>query len=121
MVSRNQQEYVLIRSLILLQVIHYHWCTSSIHKLLQAGRREAVASYSIKCFRKLLSYCGPKKYHALNVFIDTFQGHNKDDTNGTRDYRAASYNIIISFILRIPVYYFLIDILHFGMFSVKYI
>ncbi len=52
--------------------------------------------YPIKCFRKLLSYCGPKKYHAIYVFIDTFQGHYKDGTNGTRDYRAAS---CISFIL----------------------
>ncbi len=29
--------------------------------------------YLIKCFRKLLSYCGPKKYHVIYVFIDTFQ------------------------------------------------
>ncbi len=55
-------------------------------------------------FRKFLSYCGPQKYHAIYVFLDTFQGHYKDGTNGTRDYRAAS---CISFILRIPVYYLL--------------
>ncbi len=60
--------------------------------------------YPMKCFRKLLSYCGPKKYYAIYVFLDTFQGHYKDGTNGTRDYRAAS---CISFILRIPVYYLL--------------
>ena len=60
--------------------------------------------YPIKCFRKLLSYCGPKKYHAIYVFIDTFQGHYKDGTDGTRDYRAAS---CISFILRLPVFYIL--------------
>ncbi len=57
--------------------------------------------YPIKCFRKLLSYCGPKKYHAIYVFIDTFQGHYNDGTNGTRDYRAAS---CMSFALRIPAY-----------------
>ncbi len=67
--------------------------------------------YPIKCFRKLLSYCGPKKYHALYVFLDTFQGRYKDGTNGTRDYRAVS---CISFILRIPVYYFLNDRHHIG-------
>ncbi len=58
--------------------------------------------YPFKCFRKLLSYCGPKKYHAIYVFIDTFQGHYKDGTNGTRDYRVASY---ISFLLRIIACY----------------
>ncbi len=60
--------------------------------------------YPFKFFCKLLSYCGPQKYHAIYVFLDTFQGHYKDGTNGTRDYRAAS---CISFILRIPVYYLL--------------
>ncbi len=60
--------------------------------------------YPIKRFRKLLSYCGPKKYHALYVFLDTFQGHYKDVTNGTRDYRAAS---CISFVLRFGVVYVL--------------
>ncbi len=58
--------------------------------------------YPMKCFRKLLSYCGPKKYHAIYVFIDTFQGHYKDGTNGTRNYRVAS---CMSFALRIPVYF----------------
>ncbi len=57
--------------------------------------------YPMKCFRKLLSYCGPKKYHAIYMFIDTFQGHYKDGTTGTRDFRAAS---CISFVLRIPLY-----------------
>ncbi len=51
--------------------------------------------YPFKHFRKLLSYCGPHAY----VFLDTFQGHYKDGTNGTRDYTE--------FILRIPVYYLL--------------
>ncbi len=73
--------------------------------------------YPMKCFRKLLSYCGPKKYHAIYVFIDTFQGHYKDGTNGTRDYRAAS---CISFILRIPVYYFLNDNLQYGKLSAQF-
>ncbi len=57
--------------------------------------------YPIKCFRKLLSYCGPKKYHAIYMFLDTFQGHYNDGTNGTRDYRVASCT---SFALRIPAY-----------------
>ena len=54
--------------------------------------------YPIKAFRRLLTCCGSSRYHAIYVFIDTFQGHYKDGTNGSRDYRAASS---ISFLLKI--------------------
>ena len=53
--------------------------------------------YPIKAFRRFLTCCGSSRYHAIYVFIDTFQGHYKDGTNGSRDYRAASS---ISFLLR---------------------
>ena len=53
--------------------------------------------YPIKAFRRLLTCCGSSRYHAINIFMDTFQGHYKDGTNGSRDYRAASS---ISFLLR---------------------
>ena len=53
--------------------------------------------YPIKAFRRLLSRFGSSKYHSIYVFIDTFQGHYKDGTNGTRDFRAVSS---ISFLLR---------------------
>ena len=53
--------------------------------------------YPIKAFRRLLTCCGSSRYHAIYVFIDTFQGHYKDGTNGSQDYRAASS---ISFLLR---------------------
>ena len=47
--------------------------------------------YPTKIFRKLLSCCLSLRWqHAVSAFIDTFQGHYKDGTNGTRDYRAAS-------------------------------
>ena len=47
--------------------------------------------YPTKIFRKLLSHCLSLRWqHALSAFIDTFQGHYKDGTNATRDYRAAS-------------------------------
>ena len=54
--------------------------------------------YPIKAFRRLLTYCGSSRYHAIYVFIDTFQGYYKDGTNGSRDYRAASS---ISFLLKV--------------------
>ena len=47
--------------------------------------------YPTKIFRKLLLYFLPLRWQqAVSTFIDTFQGHYKDGTNGTRDYRAAS-------------------------------
>ena len=53
--------------------------------------------YPIRAFRRLLTHCGSSRYHAISVFMDAFQGHYKDGTNGSRDYRAASS---ISFLLR---------------------
>ena len=53
--------------------------------------------YPIRAFRRLITCCGSSRHHAIYVFMDTFQGHYKDGTNGSRDYRAASS---ISFILR---------------------
>ncbi len=57
----------------------------------------ATYSSPLKAFRQLLMCCGSSRYHAIYAFIDTFQGHYKDGTNGSRDYRAASS---ISFLLK---------------------
>ena len=47
--------------------------------------------YPIKIFRRLLSSCVSVRWQqAIGTFIDMFQGHYKDGTNGSRDYRAAS-------------------------------
>ena len=47
--------------------------------------------YPTKIFQKLFSRCLSLRWqHPLSAFIDTFQGHYKDGTNGTRDYRTAS-------------------------------
>ena len=55
--------------------------------------------YPLKIFRKLLHCCcGGRKYHIIYVFMNTFQGHYKDSTNGTQDYRAVScLNFLIRF------------------------
>ncbi len=53
--------------------------------------------YPLKAFRRLLACCGSSTYSTTYFFIDTFQGHYKDGTNGSRDFRAASS---ISFLLR---------------------
>ena len=47
--------------------------------------------YPTKVFRRLLGTClSLRLQNALFIFIDTFQGHYKDGTNETHDYRSAS-------------------------------
>ena len=47
--------------------------------------------YPLKIFRRFLRCCLPSKLRLIiYTFIDTFQGHYKDGTNGTRDYRVFS-------------------------------
>ena len=58
--------------------------------------------YPTNIFRKLFSHCLPLRWQqGLSAFIDTFQGHYKDGTDGTRDYRAASsiHLLVIFFII----------------------
>lgn len=47
--------------------------------------------YPTKFFRRLLSCVGFHNYRIICVFADAFQGHYKDGTNGTRDYRVAFF------------------------------
>ena len=64
--------------------------------------------YPTTCFQRCLNTCRLRS-HALQVFVDTFQGHYKDGTepDQTRDCRwfAADY-----FILRIIIFYVLFGI-----------
>ena len=57
--------------------------------------------YPTRIFQKLLSHCLSLRWqHAVSAFIDTFQGHYKDGTNGTRDYRAASsIHLLVIFVV----------------------
>ena len=52
--------------------------------------------YPIRCMRRICC----KDLRFLQSFVDAFQGHYKDSTNGTRDYRAmASSQFIIRVLL----------------------
>ena len=47
--------------------------------------------YPTKMLKRLLGIClSLRLQNALFIFIDTFQGHCKDGTNGTHDFRSAS-------------------------------
>ncbi|MCG8622574.1 MAG: hypothetical protein MJE68_11340 [Proteobacteria bacterium] len=82
--------------------------------------------YPTKILRKLLSSCVSVRWQqAIGAFVDTFQGHYKDGTNGTRDYRAAS--TIHLFVIFLIIYasagchrrYFILDYIQFGFVAVS--
>ena len=51
--------------------------------------------YPTRLFRKCASCCGFRRWHALHMFVESFQGRYKDGTNGTRDFRMASASFLI--------------------------
>ena len=55
--------------------------------------------YPTRLFRKCVSCCGFRRWHALHMFVESFQGEYKDGTNGTRDFRMASATFLILRIL----------------------
>ena len=60
--------------------------------------------YPCRCFQRCLNYCR-LRCQLLHTFMDAFQGHYKDGTNGTRDCRwfAALYLIVrIAFMILMP-------------------
>ena len=57
--------------------------------------------YPTRLFRYCVSCCRFRRWHALHMFVESFQGQYKDGTNGTRDFRmvSASFPILRMLIL----------------------
>ena len=55
--------------------------------------------YPTRLFRKCVSCCGFRRWYALHMFVESFQGQYKDGTNGTRDFRMVSASFLILRIL----------------------
>ena len=55
--------------------------------------------YPTRLFRKCVSCCKFRRWHALHMFVESFQGQYKDGTNGTRDFRMVSASFLILRIL----------------------
>ena len=55
--------------------------------------------YPTRLFRKCVSCCRFRRWHALHMFVESFQGEYKDGTNGTRDFRMVSASFLILRIL----------------------
>jgi len=51
--------------------------------------------YPCRCFQRFLNSCHLRS-QALHMFMDTFQGHYKDGTNGTRDCRCFAAIFLIT-------------------------
>ena len=58
--------------------------------------------YPIRFFQRVLRFLCCQDLRCVQSFVDIFQGHYKDGTNGTRDYRFMAG---FQFILRIMFYY----------------
>ena len=57
--------------------------------------------YPTRLFRRCVSCCGFRRWHALHMFVESFQGQYKDGTNGTRDFRMVSASFLILRILTV--------------------
>ena len=58
-----------------------------------------LIAYPTRLFRKCVSCCGFRRWHALHMFVESFQGQYKDGTNGTCDFRMVSASFLILRIL----------------------
>ena len=57
--------------------------------------------YPTRLFRRCVSCCRFRRWHALHMFVESFQGQYKDGTNGTRDFRMASVSFLVLRILTV--------------------
>ena len=60
--------------------------------------------YPTRLFRRCVSCCGFRRWHALHMFMESFQGQYKDGTNGTCDFRMVSASFLILRILVLFVF-----------------
>ena len=51
--------------------------------------------YPTRLFRRCVSCCGFRRWLALHMFVESFQGQYKDETNGTCDFRMVSALFLI--------------------------
>ena len=61
--------------------------------------------YPTRLFRKCVSCCEFRRWHALHMFMESFQGEYKDGINGTRDFRMVSASFFILRMLTLVSFY----------------
>ena len=60
--------------------------------------------YPTRLFRKCLSCCKFRRWYALHMFMESFQGQYKDGTNGTHDFRMVSASFLILRVLILALF-----------------
>ena len=60
--------------------------------------------YPTRIFRKCISCCRFRRWHALHTFMEAFQGQHKDGTNGSKDFRAVSALYLLFRIAALLIY-----------------
>ena len=61
--------------------------------------------YPTRLVRKCVTCCRFRRWHALHMFVESFQGQYKDGTNGTRDFRMISALFLILRILILATFH----------------
>ena len=60
--------------------------------------------YPTRLFRKCISCCKFRRWYALHMFMESFQGEYKDGSNGSRDFRMVSASFLILRILILALF-----------------
>ena len=83
-VERHSQEYTIFSAIAYCVLVTFITFPTVI-----------LILYPTRLFRKWISSCGFRRWHALHMFVESFQGQYKDGTNGTRDFRMVSASFLI--------------------------
>ena len=60
--------------------------------------------YPTRLFRRCVSCCRFRRWYALHMFVESFQGQYKDGTNGSWDFRMVSASFLILRILTMATF-----------------
>ena len=87
-VDCHAQEYTIFAAIAYCVLVIFIICPTIV-----------LILYPTRLFRRCVSYCGFRRWHALHMFVESFQGQYKDGTNGIRDFRMVSASFLILRIL----------------------
>ena len=94
-VECHTQEYTIFSALAVCVLVIFIICPTVL-----------LILYPTRLFRRCVSCCGFCRWHALHMFVESFQGQYKDGTNGTRDFRMVSASFLI---LRISILFLFLN------------
>ena len=87
-VECHSQEYAIFSAIAICVLVIFIFCPTIL-----------LILYPTRLFRKCVSCCGFRRWHALHMFVESFQGQYKDGTNGTCDFRMVSASFLVLRIL----------------------